>query len=89
MDKEKIKTIVEKRFQELGASKLALYPSGICWTFNGEFFRVDFVSDFWVLEWTDHESCASNNCFEDVAPMPYDITEQEIVRHVDETLLNL
>ena len=32
-------------------------------------------------------SYASNYCFEDIAPMPYDISEQEIICQVDKLLL--
>ena len=64
-----------------------LYPSGICWTMNGEFFKVSTLTDFWVLEWTDNHSYASNYCFEDIDPMPYDISEQEIIWQVDKLLL--
>ncbi len=65
---------------------MELQPSGICWTLNGEFFKVTTLKDFWVLEWTDNQSYASNYCFEDVDPMPYGISEQEILKHVDGVL---
>ena len=84
MKKADIKAVVENRFRELGAKQLELYPSGICWTMNGEFFKVSTLTDFWVLEWTDNHSNASNYCFEDIAPMPYDISEQEIIWRVDQ-----
>ena len=42
--------------------------------------------DFWVLEWTDNRSYAENGCFEDVDPMPYDISEQEILEYIDGVL---
>ena len=87
MKKADIKAVVENRFRELGAKQLELYPSGICWTMNGEFFKVSTLTDFWVLEWTDNHSYASNYCFEDIAPMPYDISEQEIIWQVDKLLL--
>ena len=45
------------------------------------------ITDFWVLEWADNHSHASNYCFEDIAPMPYDISEQEIIWQVDKLLL--
>ena len=85
--KADIKAVVENRFRELGAEQLELYPSGICWTMNGEFFKVSTLTDFWVLEWTDNRSDASNYCFEDIDPMPYDISEQEIIWQVDKLLL--
>ena len=87
MKKADIKAVVENRFRELGAKQLELYPSGICWTMNGKFFKVSTLTDFWVLEWTDNHSYASNYCFEDIAPMPYDISEQEIIWQVDKLLL--
>lgn len=87
MEKADIKAVVENRFRELGAKQLALYPSGICWTRNGEFFKVSALTDFWVIEWTDSHFHASNYCFEDTDPMSYDIFEQEIIRQVDKLLL--
>lgn len=87
MKKADIKAVVENRFRELGAEQLELYPSGICWTMNGEFFKVSTGTDFWVLEWTDNHSDASNYCFEDIDAMPYDISEQEIIWQVDKLLL--
>ncbi|EOS20411.1 hypothetical protein C804_06351 [Lachnospiraceae bacterium A4] len=39
------------------------------------------------LEWTDNHSYASNCCFEDIDPMPYDISEREIIWQVDKLLL--
>ena len=87
MEKAYIKAIVENRFRELGAKQVELYPSGICWTMNGEFFKVSTLTDFWVIEWTDKHSYASNYCFEDIDPMPYDLSEQEIIRHIDQLLL--
>ena len=84
MKKADIKAVVENRFHELGAKQLELYPSGICWTMNGKFFKVSTLTDFWVLEWTDNHSYASNYCFEDIDPMPYDISEQEIIWRVDQ-----
>lgn len=86
MEKSEVKEIVENRFQELGAERLKLYPSGECWTLNGEFFKVTTLADFWVLEWTDNRSYAENWCFEDVDPMPYDLSEREIVEQVDRLL---
>ena len=56
MKKADIKAVAENRFRELGAKQLELYPSGICWTMNGEFFKVSTLADFWVLEWTDNHS---------------------------------
>ena len=58
MKKADIKAVAENRFRELGAKQLELYPSGICWTMNGEFFKVSLLTDFWVLEWTDNHSNA-------------------------------
>lgn len=87
MKKADIKAVAENRFRELGAKQLELYPSGICWTMNREFFKVSVLTDFWVLEWTDNHSNASNCCFEDIDPMPYDISEQEIIWQVDKLLL--
>ena len=86
MEKADMKTIVENRFSELGAKRIELHPSGICWTLNGKFFKVTILADFWVIEWTDNYSYASNWCFEDIDPMPYDISKQEIVRYVDKFL---
>ena len=87
MEKADVKAVVENRFRELGAKQLELYPSGTCWTMNGEFFKVSTLTDFWVIEWTDKHSYASNYCFEDIDPMPYDLSEQEIIRHIDQLLL--
>ncbi len=56
---------------------------------NGEFFKVSALKDFWVLEWTDNYSYALNCCFEDIDPMPYDISEQEIIWQVDKLLLQI
>lgn len=53
MDQAEVKAIAEHRFQQLGASKLELSPSGVCWTLHGDFFKVTASSVFWVLEWTD------------------------------------
>ena len=39
------------------------------------------------IEWTNNHSNASNCCFEDIDPMPYDISEQEIIWQVDKLLL--
>jgi hypothetical protein len=86
MDKAEIRAIVENRFCELGAEKVELHPSGDCWTFHGAFFKVTTLQDFWVLEWTDNRSCASNYCFEDVDPMPYNISEHEIIQYIDGVL---
>ncbi len=86
MDKAEIRTIAENRFYELGAEKIELQLSGICWTLHGEFFKVTTLQDFWVMEWTDNCSYASNYCFEDVDPMPYDISEEEILEHIDKVL---
>lgn len=87
MRKTDIKEIVENRFRELGAAQIELCPSGVCWERNGEFFKVTTMTDFWVIEWTDNYSYASNYCFEDIDPMPYDISVQEIVKAVDDALL--
>ena len=54
---------------------------------NGEFFKVTTFQDWWVLEWTDNRSYASNYCFEDVDPMPYDIPEAEVLKQVNSLLL--
>ena len=86
MDKAEIKAIVENRFCELGAERVELHPSGICWTLHGEFWKITTLKDFWVLEWTDNCSYASNDCFEDVDLMTYDISGQEILEYVDELL---
>ncbi len=87
MEKTSIKAIVENRFRALGARQLTLYPSGVCWTLNETFFRVEILTDFWVIEWTDNRSYALNNCFEDIDPMPYDLSELEIIQQVDKLLL--
>ncbi len=87
MEKAAIKAIAENRFRELGARQVELHPSGICWTRNGEYFKVSTLTDFWVIEWTDNHSYASNYCFEDVDPLPYEISEQEIIRQVEQLLL--
>ena len=58
MEKAVVKAVVENRFRELGAKQLELYPSGTCWTMKGEFFKVSTFTD----------------CFEDIVPMPYDIS---------------
>ncbi len=86
MNREQIRAIVENRFYGLGAERVELAPSGICWTLYGEFFKVTTLKDFWVLEWTDNCSYAENGCFEDVDPMPYDISEQEILEYIDGVL---
>lgn len=87
MSEDEIKTICEKRFLELGADKIELQPSGECWTLNGDFFKVTTLRNWWVLEWTDNYSYASNYCFEDVDPMPYDISEAEVLEQVNSLLL--
>ncbi|MDE6905950.1 MAG: hypothetical protein K2P76_13625 [Lachnospiraceae bacterium] len=56
MEKADVKSVVENRFRELGAEQLELYPSGTCWTMNGEFYKVSTLTDFWALEWTDNHS---------------------------------
>lgn len=86
MNREQIRAIVENRFYRLGAERVELAPSGICWTLHGEFFKVTTLKDFWVLEWTDNRSYAENGCFEDVDPRPYDISEQEILEYIDGVL---
>jgi len=87
MTKDEIKTICEKRFLELGADKIELQPSGECWTLNGNFFKVTFLQNWWVLEWTDNRSYASNYGFEDVDLMAYDISEAEVIEQVNSLLL--
>ncbi|MCI9078646.1 MAG: hypothetical protein HFH68_06940 [Lachnospiraceae bacterium] len=86
MTKDEIRTICEKRFKELGAEKIELQPSGECWTLNGEFFKVTTLQDWWVLEWTNNYSYASNYCFEDLEPMLYDISEAEIITQISSLL---
>lgn len=54
---------------------------------NGEFFKVTTLQDWWVLEWTDNRSYASNDYFEDVDPMPYDILEAEVLKQVNSLLI--
>lgn len=87
MNKAEIQSIIENRFGELGAYKVTLHPSGDCWTLHDEFFRIQTLSYFWVLEWTDNISYAANCCFEDVDLMPYDISVREIIKHVDSLLV--
>ena len=87
MTKDKIRKICEKRFIELGAEEIELQPSGRCWTLNGDFFKVTTLQSWWVLEWTDNRSYASNNCFEDVDLMPYDVSEAEVLEQVNSLLL--
>lgn len=87
MTGDEIRVTCEKHFKELGAKKIELQPSGECWTLNGEFFKVTTLQDWWVLEWTDNRSYASNYCFEDVDPMPYDIPEAEVLKQVNSLLL--
>lgn len=84
---DKIRTICEKRFEELGAKEIELRPSGKCWTLNGEFFKVTTLQNRWVLEWTDNYSAASNYCFEDVDLMPYTVSEIEVLEQVNSLLL--
>ena len=85
MTKYEIKQIVERRFQEWGSEQIEL-PSGTCWTLNGEYFKVTTISAFWVLEWTDNLNYAKSGCFEDVDPMPYNISEKIILNEVDKLL---
>ena len=87
MTKDEIRKICEKRFIKLGAEEIELQPSGRCWTLNGCFFKVTTLQSWWVLEWTDNRSYASNYCFEDVDLMPYDISEAEILEQVNSLLL--
>lgn len=87
MTKDEIQKICEKRFIELGAAKIELQPSGRCWTLNGEFFKVITLKNWWVLEWTDNCSYASNNCFEDVDLMSYDISKTAVLEQVNSLLL--
>lgn len=87
MDKAEVRAIVENRFCELGARKMELQPSGICWTLYGDFFKVTTLKEFWVAEWTDNRTYALNDCSEDVDPMPYDISGRQIIEHVDGLLL--
>lgn len=86
MTRGEIRRICEKRFEELGAKRIELEPSGECWTLNGEFFKVTTLQNWWVLEWTNDHSYASNDCFEDVDPMLYDISEAEVTIQVDSLL---
>lgn len=86
MTKDEIRKICEKRFIELGAEEIELQPSGKCWTLNGDFFKVTTLQNWWVLECTDNCLYASNYCFEDVDPMPYDISEAEVLEQVDSLL---
>ena len=87
MTQDEIKRICEKRFLELGANKIELQPSGKCWTLNGDFFKVTTLQSWGVLEWTDNRSYASNDCFEDVDPMPYDISKTDILEQINLLLL--
>ena len=73
--KDEIKTIYEKRFWELGANKIKLHQSIKYWTLNRTFFKVALLQSRWGSELTDNHSYASNNYFEDVDLMPYDISE--------------
>ncbi|WP_455619745.1 hypothetical protein [Eisenbergiella sp.] len=86
MKAPEVKQIVENRFRELGASKILLSPPDYYWELQGEFYKVTILSDFWTIEWTDNRSYASNQCFEDVDPMQYDLTEQQIVDYINELL---
>ena len=81
-----VKQIAEKRFQELGASKILLSPSDYYWELQGEFYKVTVLSDFWTIEWTNNRLYASNQCFEDVDPMQYDLTEQQIIVYINSLL---
>lgn len=87
MTKDEIQKICEKRFAEFGAEKIELQPSGECWALNGCFFKVTTLQSWWVLEWTDNDSYASNYCFEDVDLMSYDVSEAEVLEQVDSMLL--
>lgn len=87
MDQSEVKAITEHRFKQLGASRLELSPSGVCWTLHGNFFKVTTLTNFWVIEWTDDYFHASHYGFEDVDPMPYECTAQEIMEAVDRLLL--
>lgn len=87
MTTDEIREICERRFIKFGAEEIELQPSGKCWTLSGCFFKVTTLQDWWVLEWTDNRSYASNYCFEDADLMPYDISEAEIIERVDSLLL--
>ncbi|MCM1542583.1 MAG: hypothetical protein NC121_15165 [Blautia sp.] len=87
MTKDEIQKVCEKRFVELGANKIKLQPLGECWILNGDYFKVTTLQSWWVLEWTDNRFYASNDCFEDVDLMPYDISETKILEYVDSLLL--
>jgi hypothetical protein len=83
MTKDEVRAICEERFVELGAEEIELHPSGKCWTLCGEFFKVTTLQSWWVLEWTDNRSQASNYGFEDVDRMPYDISKAEVLEQVN------
>lgn len=85
MTQMEIRRLVEARFQKMGAKKIKL-DSGECWTLNGEFFKVTTLNPFWVIEWTDRQEYADGGAFEDVDPMPYEITLEEIHQAVDALL---
>lgn len=87
LTKDEIRVICEKRFEELGAKKIELHPSGECWKLNGDFFKATTLQDWWVLEWTDNYSYASSGCFEDVDLMPYNISETVVLEQVNSLLL--
>ncbi|MCI9081697.1 MAG: hypothetical protein HFI70_05165 [Lachnospiraceae bacterium] len=87
MTKGEIQIICEKRFVELGAEKIELQPSGKCWTLDGEFFKVTTLQSWWVLEWTDNRSQASNYGFEDVEVMPYNISKAEVLEKVNSLIV--
>ena len=86
MKASEIKKIVENRVQELGASKILLSPSDYCWEFQGEFYKMTALSDFWIIEWTNNPFYALNQCFEDVDPMQYDLLEQQIIEYINKLL---
>lgn len=87
MTKTEVQRIVKQRLCELGASQMELQSSGVCWVLKGNFVKVTTLSDWWVLEWTDNYDYAFNDCFEDVDPMPYCITELDIIKQVDNLLI--
>lgn len=54
LTKDEIRTICEKRFEELGAKKIELQPWGKCWTLNGDFFKVTTLQNWWVIKIQDN-----------------------------------
>ena len=83
----KSKGFVKNAFWNLVLIKLNYSHLVKCWTLNGDFFKVTTLQSWWVLEWTDNRSYASNDCFEDVDPMPYDISKTDILEQTNLLLL--